>query len=63
MSNFDVLKNVVNEVWEALYPGSLPIDDLRALEMRIRNIAEDRNGWLFNAKVLQKQVNEMETRL
>lgn len=56
---FEELKQVINDVWFALYEGE-PVNDLFALKMRVKNIAEDRNNWLFNAKVLQKQVNEME---
>lgn len=54
------LRDAINETWAALYPGAEPVTDVFALTMRVRNIAEDRNCWAFNARVLQKQLNEME---
>lgn len=57
------LKTTINEAWEKAYPGSVPVEDVHALCMRVRNLAEDRANWLFNARALQKQVNEMESQL
>lgn len=54
------LTATINEVWAALYPGAEPVSELVALTNRIRNIAEDRNAWAFNARLLQKQVNDYE---
>lgn len=59
MSSYEVLRDTINEVWEAAYPGSAKVDDLLALKMRVQQLAEDRANWVFNARVLQKQVNEL----
>lgn len=55
------LKATINSCWEKAYPGSVPVEDITALCMRVKNLTEDRANWLFNARVLQKQVNEMES--
>lgn len=56
------LADVINEVWFSIYGGEAVTDEF-ALEMRIRNLAEDRNNWAFNTKVLQKAYNELDEKL
>jgi len=61
MNDLQKLTNTINEVWQSTYGGE-PVTDLFALQMRLKNIAADRDYWVFNANVLQKQVNEFERR-
>jgi hypothetical protein len=59
VSNFDHLATVINDEWKRIYGGE-PVTDMFALEMRVKNIGLDRDSWAFNAKVLQKALNELE---
>ena len=59
MTDLQKLTAVINEVWQAAYGGE-PVTDLFALQMRVKNIAEDRDCWVFNYKVLHKAYNEFE---
>lgn len=45
------LETVVNQEWVRLYGGE-PVSDPAALESRVRNIAADRDAWVFNAKAI-----------
>ena len=45
------LETVVNQEWVRLYGGE-PVSDSAALESRVRNIAADRDAWVFNAKAI-----------
>lgn len=47
------LETVVNQEWVRLYGGE-PVSDPAALESRVRNIAADRDSWVFNARAAQK---------
>lgn len=52
------ITTAINTEWARLYPGAEPVTELFALVNRIKNIAADRDAWLFNARVLQKQINQ-----
>ena len=58
MTDYETLKNCINETWLDTYPGAVPADTLVALTNRVKNLAADRNCWLFNAKVLNNKLNE-----
>lgn len=47
------LETVVNQEWVRLYGGE-PVSDPAALESRVRNIAADRDCWVFNSRAIQK---------
>lgn len=51
----------INEVWRARYGESAEYteDDYRCCA-RIQALADDRDCWLSNAKILRKQINETE---
>ena len=59
LGNYKLLVNAINEEWIRIYQGEY-VTDVFSLTMRIKNIGLDRDAWLFNTKVLQKQVNVME---
>jgi hypothetical protein len=61
MTDHQKLTDTINEVWQAAYGGE-PVTDLLALQTRIRGLADDRNCWLFNYKVLHKAYNEMDAK-
>ena len=52
----------INKVWEDIYPGAVDATTMLALKNRIKNLAEDRACWVFNARVLQNKLNAMETK-
>lgn len=54
------LTAAINAEWARLYPGAEPVSELFALVNRVKNIGADRDAWIFNARVLQKKINEME---
>jgi len=59
MNDYQTLTKAINDAWIKCYGGE-PVDDVFALSMRIKNIADDRDCCAFNARVLQKAYNEME---
>ena len=61
MTDHQKLTDTINEVWQAAYGGE-PVTDLLALQTRVKNLAADRDCWLFNARVLQKAFNELEAK-
>ena len=54
------LTDHINKVWEDTYPGAVPADSILALKCRITNLAEDRNCWVFNTKVLNNKLIALE---
>lgn len=62
-SELDKLKATINAVWADTYPGSVDTQDMSALQCRVKNLAEDRNCWVFNAKVANNKLNELEGNL
>jgi hypothetical protein len=54
------LANHINKVWADTYQGAVPATSLDALKNRVTNLAEDRNCWLFNARVANNKLNELE---
>lgn len=56
--NYQTLAKAINDAWIKCYGGE-PVDDMFALTMRVKNIADDRECWAFNARVLQKAFNEL----
>lgn len=54
------LTDHINKVWADTYAGAEPVSTLFALKARVTNLAEDRNCWLFNAKVANNKLNELE---
>ena len=54
------LTDHINKVWADTYPDAVPADTIFALKMRVKNLAEDRACWVFNARVLQNKLNAME---
>ena len=57
---FKELKDHINKVWADTYPDAVPADTMLALKNRIKNLAEDRACWVFNARVLQNKLNSLE---
>ena len=53
-----VLTDAVNQAWAKLYQGE-PVSDIHALKSRVLNIAADRDCWVFNAKVLEKECKRL----
>ena len=51
---FEELAETINKEWIRLYGGE-PVSDIAALKNRIVQIAIDRDCWVFNAKVNQKE--------
>jgi len=60
MTDFTELKDHINKVWADTYPGAVPADSILALKCRVTNLAEDRNCWVFNAKVLNNKLIALE---
>ena len=54
------LTDHINKVWADTYPDAVPADTMIALKNRIKNLAEDRACWVFNARVLQNKLNSLE---
>ena len=54
------LTDHINKVWADTYPDAVDATTMLALKNRIKNLAEDRACWVFNAKVLQNKLNAME---
>ena len=54
------LTDHINKVWADTYPDAVPADTMLALKNRIKNLAEDRACWVFNARVLQNKLNSLE---
>ena len=50
------LADHINKVWADTYPGAVDATTMIALKNRVKNLAEDRNCWVFNAKVLQNKL-------
>ena len=51
---FEELAETINKEWIRLYGGE-PVSDIAALKNRVSLIAIDRDCWVFNAKVNQKE--------
>jgi hypothetical protein len=62
MHNDDITRliDTINSAWIERYQGE-PVIDVLALITRIRALASDRDAWLFNAKLLQKQCDAMKS--
>lgn len=60
MSELQELTDHINKVWADTYSGAEPVSTMFALKNRITSLAEDRNCWLFNAKVANNKLNELE---
>ena len=56
------LTDNINKVWADTYTDAVPADTMLALKNRVKNLAEDRACWVFNARVLQNKLNAMETK-
>jgi len=56
------LKDHINKVWADTYPGAVDATTMLALKNRVLNLAEDRNCWLFNARVANNKLNELEAK-
>jgi len=54
------LTDHINKVWADTYPGAVPAETIFALKMRVKNLAEDRACWVFNAKVLNNKLIALE---
>ena len=54
------LTDHINAVWNDTYPDAVDAITMLALKNRIKNLAEDRACWVFNARVLQNKLNAME---
>ena len=62
VDNFQILKDEINKQWFRLYKGE-PVEDITQLRNRIMYIADDRDCWVFNTKMADKQVKELEEKL
>ena len=64
MTNEEIaeLIKTINNSWIDTYGGE-DVSDLFALQVRVRHMIQDRNDWAFNARVLQKAYNELQSRL
>ena len=56
------LTDHINKVWADTYPDAVDATTMLALKNRVKNLAEDRACWVFNAKVLQNKLNAMENK-
>lgn len=60
MNELQELTDHINRVWADTYEGAESVSTMFALKARVTNLAEDRNCWLFNAKVANNKLNELE---
>ena len=58
----DALADAINDEWQRLYGGD-KATTVEQLVLRVRQIAADRDCWVGNAKLNQKEYQRMEKRL
>lgn len=61
-ADYQTLRDEINNQWYRLYQGE-PVEDITQLRNRIIYIANDRDCWVFNTKMADKQVKELEEKL
>lgn len=62
MDNFQTLKDEINTQWERLYKGG-PVHDIVQLRNRITYLADDRNCWVFNTRMADKEAARLQEEL
>jgi hypothetical protein len=62
VSGYLALKQVINDVWFELYKGE-PVEELHKLVNRVKYIADDRNCFVFNTKMADKETKRLEEKL
>ena len=62
MDDFQTLKDEINRQWELLYKGG-PVHDIVQLRNRITYLADDRNCWVFNARMADKEAARLKEEL
>lgn len=64
MDELAELKQAINDVWIKAYGGEV-MNDVHALKCRVQNLSTDRECWIFNARVSEKEckrLNEEKTK-
>ena len=52
------LVNAINDAWDKAYQGE-SVTDIFALKSRVLNLALDRECWIFNARVSEKECQRL----
>ena len=53
--DFETLRDHINKVWNDTYGGNDPVEDVKRLCNRVTYLADDRNCWVFNTKMAEKE--------